>query len=122
MKDFRQLQVWHKAHALVLLTYEITAEFPKQEMYGLTSQLRRASYSIPINIAEGCGRTGNAELHRFLQISSGSASELDYEWLLARDLKLLTDKQYDLVQSKTNEVRRMLTGLINHVAADRKSS
>lgn len=119
MKDFRQLKVWHKAHALTLLAYEVTADFPKCEMYGLTSQIRRASYSIPINIAEGCGRSGNAGLHRFLNVSAGSASELQYEWLLARDLKLLSDSQYELVNGRTTEVKQMLSALIDRVAADR---
>ena len=121
MKDFRQLQVWHRAHALSLLAYEVTAHFPKEERYGLTSQIRRASYSIPINIAEGCGRTGNGELHRFLNISAGSASELQYEWLLARDLKFLSGEQYELMDKRTTEVKRMLSALIDHVAADRKA-
>lgn len=121
MKDFRQLKVWHKAHALTLLAYEVTAGFPKYELYGLTSQIRRASYSIPSNIAEGCGRSGNPELHRFLNISAGSASELQYQWLLARDLKFLSDVQYQLLDTRTTEVKRMLSGLIEHVAADRNA-
>ena len=121
MKDFRQLKVWHKAHALSLLAYEVTAGFPKHEMYGLTSQIRRASYSIPINIAEGCGRSGNGDLHRFLNISAGSASELQYEWLLARDLKFLSAGQYELLDQRTTEVKRMLSALIDHVAADRQA-
>ena len=121
MKDFKQLKVWNKAHALSLLAYEVTAQFPKSEMYGLTSQIRRASYSVPINIAEGCGRRGNGELHRFLNISAGSVSELQYEWLLARDLKFISNDQYELVESRTTEVKRMLSALIDHVAADRQA-
>lgn len=75
MKDFRDLQVWAKSHALTLAVYQATGSFPKEELFGLTSQMRRCSASIPANIAEGCGRRGNGEFHRFLQISTGSASE-----------------------------------------------
>ena len=86
MKDFRTLTVWQEAHQLTLSIYRVTKNFPKDELYGLTSQMRRCSASIAANIAEGCGRRGNAEFARFLQIASGSASELDYHLLLARDL------------------------------------
>jgi len=86
LKDFRDLQVWAKAHVLTLDIYRATVGFPKEETYGLTSQMRRCSASIAANIAEGCGRRGNGEFHKFLQISTGSASELEYHLLLARDL------------------------------------
>jgi|SRR5579871_3790179 len=119
MKDFRQLLVWQKAHALTLATYQITTDFPKVELYGLTSQIRRCSASIPSNIAEGCGRRGNAELHRFLQIASGSGSELEYQLLLARDLHYLNDAEYQRLSDMTVEVRRMLTSLIRKVDHER---
>jgi len=83
MKDFRELKVWEKAHQLTLEVYKATTIFPKDELYGLTSQIRRACASIPANIAEGCGRRGDAEFARFLGIAMGSASELDYHLLLA---------------------------------------
>ena len=89
MKDFRQLKVWEKAHHLTLEIYRATASFPRAETYGLTSQIRRASSSICANLAEGCGRGGDAELARFCGIARGSASELEYHLLLARDLHLL---------------------------------
>ena len=85
MKDSRKLKVWEKSHQLVLALYTITASFPREETYGLTSQIRRAASSIPSNIAEGCGRDGDAELSRFCIIARGSASELEYQILLARD-------------------------------------
>jgi len=88
VKDFRELQVWRKAHELTLAVYQITASFPREELYGLTAQLRRAGSSIAANLAEGCGRNGDAELARFCSIAMGSASELEYHLLLARDLKL----------------------------------
>ena len=85
MRNFRELRVWEKAHELTLQTYETTQAFPKNEIFGLTNQTRRASVSIPANIAEGCGRGSDADLARFLQISMGSASELEYQLLLASE-------------------------------------
>jgi four helix bundle protein len=119
MKDFRNLKVWHRAHQLTLLIYKSTAGFPRAELYGLTSQIRRCSASIGANIAEGCGRRGNGEFHRFLQISSGSASELDYHLLLARDLNLLSDRDYDGLSVRLTELRRTLTSLTIKVDAER---
>jgi four helix bundle protein len=87
VKDFRSLKVWERAHVLTLELYKVTTQFPREEMFGLSSQIRRAVASIAANIAEGYGRRGNSEFHRFLQIAAGSASELDYHLLLARDLK-----------------------------------
>jgi len=94
MKDFRDLQVWQKAHDLTLLVYQTTTRFPRAEQYGLTSQLRRASSTVAANLAEGCGRKGDAELARFCSIAMGSASELEYHLLLARDLRLLTESDH----------------------------
>jgi four helix bundle protein len=119
MHDFRELQVWKKSHELTLSMYKATAKFPVDERYGLTSQMRRCSSSIPSNIAEGCGRRGNSELHRFLQIASGSGSELEYQMLLARDLGYLTDEEYGELATQTVVVRRMLTSLIQKVDAAR---
>ena len=119
MKDFRQLQVWQKAHQLTLAVYRVTASFPRAELYGLTSQLRRSAASIAANLAEGCGRNGDAELARFSSIAMGSASELEYHLLLARDLKLLNLTAYAEVAQQTTEVKRMLTGLIQKLTADR---
>ena len=119
MKDFRDLQVWQKAHQLTLDVYRLTATFPRAELYGLTTQLRRASSSIAANLAEGCGRNGDAELARFCSIAMGSASELDYHLLLARDLTLLNVPDYADLARQTTEVKRMLTGLIQKLTADR---
>jgi len=117
MRDFRELQVWKKSHELTLLMYKTTARFPMNERFGLTSQIRRCAASIPANIAEGCGRRGNGELHRFLQIASGSGSELEYHILLARDLGYLPAALNHELAKKTVEVRRMLTALIQRVDA-----
>ena len=89
MKDYRELQVWQLGHALTLEIYATTKSFPKDELFGLTSQMRRAASSIPANIAEGCGRDGDAELKRFLIIALGSACELDYFILLSAELGYL---------------------------------
>jgi four helix bundle protein len=120
MKSFRDLMVWEKAHALALASYRGTAEFPKQEIYGLTSQIRRCSASIAANIAEGCGKRSNAEFQRFLHIAAGSASELEYHFLLAKDLGFLSPEEHKTLDDSTVEVKRMLAGLIRKVEADRQ--
>ena len=110
MKDFRQLKVWQKAHQLTLAIYQVTASFPREEIYGLTGQMRRAAASIPSNLAEGCGRNSDAELARFSSIAAGSASELEYHLLLSRDLNLMQPNDYQLLAEQIVEVKRMLTG------------
>lgn len=118
MKDFRELKVWEKAHQLTLAVYRATIFFPQEELYGLTSQIRRACASIPANVAEGCGRGSDAEFARFLQIAMGSASELEYHLLLARDLNLLNSSDYNQLAREVTEVKRMLTSLIQKLTAD----
>lgn len=115
MQDFRNLKVWWKAHRLTLDMYKATAPFPQSELYGLTSQIRRSCASIPANLAEGCGHTGDAELARFAQISMGSASELEYHLLLARDLDYLGLEDHENLTERTLEVKRMLSNLINQL-------
>lgn len=112
MQDFRKLQVWEKSHDLTVRTYELTVQFPREEMYGLTSQIRRACASIPTNIAEGCGRESSIEFARFLQIAMGSASETEYLIILAHDLKYLNTNQYTELMEITTDVKKMLTGLL----------
>ncbi len=119
MKDFRNLQVWHKVHEVAPATYRATAAFPKEEIYGLTSQMRRAAASIGANICEGCGRRGNGDFHRFLQTSMGSASELEYHLLLARDLGYLAAGEYEHLNLRVIETKKMLASLIVRVGADR---
>src|SRR6266516_917672 len=119
MRDFREIKVWEKAHRLTLEIYKATSKFPREEMYGLTSQMRRSSSSIAANIAEGFGRGGNTELARFLQIGMGSASELEYHILLARDLNLMTKIIYGQLQEQLVEVKRMLAALLVKVRSDR---
>jgi four helix bundle protein len=100
MRDFRKLKVWEKAHELTLEVYSATARFPREELYGLAAQLRRASASIPANIAEGCGRDGEAELRRFLRIGLGSANEVEYHLLLAKDLRFLREEEFSKLTGK----------------------
>jgi len=119
MKDFRQLKVWEKSHQLALVIYKATKEFPKEELYGLTSQIRRASMSIPTNIAEGCGRNTDADFARFLQMAMGSASETEYQLLLSLDLGFLNKEQYDKPNPDVTEVKRMLASLLKTLRADR---
>ncbi len=119
MRDFRQIQVWDKAHRLALETYKATAAFPREELYGITSQLRRASASIPANIAEGFDREGNGELAKFLQIGMGSAYEVEYHAILAKDLGFISEDSYDLLSARIIEVKRMLAALLVKVRADR---
>ncbi len=115
MRNFRALKVWEKSHRLVLAVYKATGTFPREETYGLTAQLRRCCASIPANIAEGCGRSGEAELGRFMVIAMGSASELEYHLLLARDLGYLGAQDYQELSQRTGEVKRMLSTLITKV-------
>jgi len=119
MRDFRELKVWEKAHSLTLAVYRITKSFPKEELFGLTSQARRASASIAANIAEGCCRNGRAEFARFLHIAMGSASELDYHLLLARDLNLLNSADHEQLGRNVTEVKRMLASFIQKLAAQK---
>jgi four helix bundle protein len=119
VKDFRNLRVWEKAHHLTLTIYKVSTVFPRFELYGLTSQIRRCSASIGANIAEGCGKRGNNEFQRYLQIASGSASELDYQLLLARDLGFLSDPEYQHVTKELLELRRMLTSLLTKIDNER---
>jgi four helix bundle protein len=119
MKDFRELKVWEKSHRLVLQAYRATENFLKSEMYGLTGQIRRASVSIPANIAEGCGRNGDAEFARFLQIAMGSASELEYHLLVSQDLGYLPASEYEVLLKDVTEVKRMLTSFIQTLKATR---
>jgi four helix bundle protein len=118
MQDFRNLQVWQKAHGLTLAVYRATTAFPETERYGLTGQIRRCAASIPANIAEGCGRGGRKDFARFLRIAAGSVSELDYHLLLAHDLRLIAAEEYQRLAPDVAEVRRMLAGLLRRLSVE----
>ena len=115
VQDFRNLRVWRGAHAFALSLYRVTAVFPRDERFGLTSQLRRAAVSIGSNIAEGCGRGSDADARRHFQIALGSACEALSLTLLARDLGLLTDEQFESLDRELTAVRRMLVRLIQRI-------
>lgn len=112
MRDFKQLKVWQKAHRLVLDTYRHALHFPAEERYGLTAHLLKSATSVPSNIAEGCGRRTDTELAHFLGIAAGSASETEYQLLLAHDLGFLTEPDHRALDAQVNEVKRMLNAFI----------
>lgn len=102
------MKVWQKAHELTLAVYRATKGFPREELYGLTSQLRRAAASVPANLAEGCCRRTDADFRRFVGIAMGSASEVEYHLLLSRDLGFVPESQYGELCKDVQEVKRML--------------
>ncbi len=108
MRNFMQLEFWHRGHQLTLKIYKATQSFPKEEMFGLTSQMRRAAMSIPSNIAEGCGREINAELKRFLAIAAGSSSELQYQILLSKDLSHIGEELYRELNEEIVAIRKLI--------------
>lgn len=115
MKDFRSLQVWERAHKLTLGVYGVSKNFPKEELFGLTSQIRRSVASIPTNIAEGCGRVSDTDFARFLQIAFGSACEVEYQLQLATELNYLDLKLYEDLNADLLSVKRMLSSLLSKV-------
>lgn len=117
MKDFRKLNVWEKAHLLTLRIYKVTEQFPREELYGLTSQIRRACVSIPTNIAEGCVRSSDADFSRFLYIALGSTSELEYLMLLSLDLKIIKNELHIELNNEINEIKKMLISMIQKLKA-----
>jgi four helix bundle protein len=116
MQDYRKLEAWQKAHSITLRTYAKTAHFPKAELFGLTSQMRRAAVSIPANIAEGCYR-GQRSLAQSLRIALGSAGELEYYVILAGDLKLLSESDRKIMAADVSEVKAVTTGFMKAVNA-----
>lgn len=115
MQDFRNLEVWQKSHRLVLAMYRGTEALPDTERFGLVSQIRRASVSIPANIAEGCGRQSESDFRRFLYMALGSAGELFYLILLSRDLGYLPEESYETLSRETEGVKQMLTRLVQRI-------
>ena len=115
MNDFKDLNVWAKAHEMTLEIYRLTKSFPKEELFGLVLQMRGAAASIGANIAEGTGRRSDGEFGRFLHIARGSATELEYHLLLARDLGFLSAVAFSTLTTQTDEIQRMLTSLIQQV-------
>lgn len=119
MQDFRELQVWRKAHELTLALYRATSEFPKHELYGLTSQMRRCAASVPANLAEGCCRNSDRDFARFVGIALGSAGEAEYHLLLAKDLGYLHPDRHAELSKQVEEIKRMLTSLRGRLLCNR---
>lgn len=113
MRNYKQLQVWEKSHHLTLEIYKELTVFPKDEMFGLISQMKRSSSSIPTNIAEGAGRFTNKDFARFLSIAYGSCNELEYQIILSVDLRYLDANNGENLKEKIQEIRKMLYALIN---------
>ena len=105
MRDFKKYEIWQLSHSVTLEIYKITSIFPKEEIYSLTSQIRRAVASIPTNIAEGCGRNSEKEFNQFLNIASGSANETEYLLILSKDLKYLSEDIFTDLESKINTIK-----------------
>lgn len=115
MQNYKDLKVWEKAHSFTLIVYKDTKLFPKDELYSLTNQLRRAAFSIPANIAEGCGKIGNKDFAHYLNIALGSSNEAEYFLLLSKDLNYLIEENYLPLYALINEIKGMLIALINKV-------
>lgn len=115
MRDFIKLEVWKRSHALTLSIYQITKLYPKDGLFGLTSQMRRSSSSIPTNIAEGCGRNSNAQLKQFLAIAAGSSSELEYQLILSEDLQYISEATFSTLHEEIVQVRKMIFGYSNQL-------
>lgn len=121
MQNYKELKVWGKAHHFTLKVYEVSKSFPKDELYSLTNQLRRAASSIPANIAEGCGKNSQSEFAHFLNISLGSANEAEYFLILSKDLNYLNTDDFTKLSVSINEIKAMLITLINKVREASKS-
>jgi four helix bundle protein len=116
MRKFQDLQIWQRSHLLTLRIYKTTKLYPKEEQYGLTSQMRRSASSIPTNIAEGCGRGTNPDFVRFLVIAMGSSSELEYQLILSRDLEYITQEEYNPLSNELIEIRKMMNTYIQKLS------
>ena len=119
MRDFMKLEVWRRAHRLVLDIYRATDEYPPDERFELRSQTRRAAVSVPMNIAEGAGRNTRADYARFIDIAAGSTNELEYQLILSRDLGYLDRRTARGLRDETRQVRSMLTTLTKRIAPNR---
>jgi four helix bundle protein len=118
MRDFQQLEFWQRIHKLTLQVYKITKSFPKEEVYGLISQMRRSASSIPTNIAEGCGRNSSTELKRFVVIAAGSTSELQYQFILSKDLGYIPDPVFKELLSEISQIRKMIYSYCERLSTD----
>jgi four helix bundle protein len=117
MRNIKEYEVFKKSHKLVLEIYKMTKNFPKEELYGLVSQLRRAAYSVPMNLSEGGARQGEKEFSQFINISLGSCEEMRYQLLLSKDLGYIDLKKYEELDSEAKIVKKMLSRLYSKVSS-----
>lgn len=115
MRNFKELMIWERSHKLTLLIYNLTRTFPKEEIYGLASQIRRSSASIPTNIAEGCGRKSDLDFKRFLDYAFGSASELEYQLILSRDLYYCSEEEFNELSSELEEIKKTISSFSKNI-------
>jgi len=120
--EWNNLEVWKKSHNLVLKVYELTNVFPKEEIYGITSQIRRAAYSVPVNIVEGKARKNTKEFIQFLNIANASLEEVRYFLLLAKDIGYMTHKEYISLENRCKEISKMLNSFINSLKRKLKNA
>ena len=118
MRDYHKIDVWKRSHQLTVAIYRVTENYPKEEIFGLTSQIRRAIASVPTNIAEGCGRNSDAELYNFLNIASGSASEVEYQLLLSKELGYIDESVATELVKEIAEIRKMLGSYMRKIKAN----
>ncbi|SRR5260221_7441420 len=118
MRDFRELDFWERSYKFALKIYEVTKIFSKEEIFGLTSQLRRSVYSIPTNIAEGCGKESKKELFRYLQISLASLSETENHLMFSRDLHYINEKEYDILNDELQQIKKMISSYTAKIKQD----
>lgn len=118
MRDYKKYDIWKLSHLLTLEVYKITESFPKEEIFGLTSQIRRASSSIGINIVEGCGRGSDEDFKRFLRNASGSSFEVEYILLLSKDLNYISEEKFLELSPKTEELKMKISKLILKIEED----
>jgi four helix bundle protein len=115
MKDFKELEIWQKGHEMAIEVFNLTKTFPSEEKYGLTSQMRRSSQSIPTNIAEGCGRNSQKELLRFSSIAMGSASELEYQLIISKDIGFIKPQDYTDINGRLLTLKKMLNAFMKYL-------
>lgn len=113
--DYKDLKIWEKSMELAKNVYTLTKRFPKEEMFGLSSQMRRCSVSIPSNIAEGHARNSSKDFIHFLKISLGSNAELETQAILSQNLEYITSDELIQIQSETKEISKMIISLIHHL-------
>ena len=111
MRDFKKYDIWKLSHVFTLKIYELTKSYPTDEIYGIISQIRRASSSIPTNISEGCGRDSDSEFNRFLTIALGSASEVEYLIILSKDLNYIDENPFIILNEEINIIKRKIYSL-----------